>query len=94
MTHAVSQIGSRQSLFHAPVAELLHVTSTNLQPEVTLATVSCNFSPLDFNNIDKGTIISDLQELKNEVRDLQQESLFNKTLFNQLTEVRSINYFS
>ena len=59
--------------------ELLHVTSSNPQPEVTFATASCNFPPLDFK-----------QALKNEVRDLQQESVSNKTLSNQLAEVRSM----
>ena len=70
--------------------ELLHVTSSNLQPEVTFATASYNFPPLDFKNIDSGIIISNLQTLKNEVRDLQQESVSNKTLSNQLAEVRSM----
>ena len=57
--------------------ELLHVTSLNPQPEVTFATASYNFPPLDFKNIDSGIIISNLQALKNEVRDLQQESVSN-----------------
>ena len=70
--------------------ELLHVTSSNPQPEVTFATASCNFPPLDFKNIDSGIIISNLQTLKKEVRDLQQESVSNKTLSNQLAEVRSM----
>ena len=52
--------------------ELLHVTSSNPQPEVTFVTASCNFPLLDFKNIDSGTgtIISNLKALKNEVRDL------------------------
>ena len=70
--------------------ELLHVTSSNSQPEVTFATASCNFPPLGFKNIDSGIIISNLQALKNEVRDLQQESVSNVTLSNQLAEVRSM----
>ena len=70
--------------------ELLHVTSSNPQPEVTFATASCNFPLLDFKNIDSGTIISNLQALKNEVRDMQQESVSNKTLSNQPAEVRSM----
>ena len=70
--------------------ELLHVTSLNPQPEVTFATASYNFPPLDFKNIDSGIIISNLQALKNEVRDLQQESVSNKTLSNQLAEVQSM----
>ena len=72
------------------MVELLHVTSSNPQPEVTFATASCSFPPLDFKNINSGTIISNLQALKNEVRDLQQESVTNKTLSNQLAEVRSM----
>ena len=70
--------------------ELLHVTSSNPQPEVTFATASCNFHPLDFKNINSGTIISNLQALKNEVRDLQQESVSYKTLSNQLAEKQSM----
>ena len=70
--------------------ELLHVTSSNPQPEVTFAAASYNFPPLDFKNINSDTIISNLQASKNEVRDLQQESVSNKTLSNQLAEVRSM----
>ena len=69
--------------------ELLHGTSSNPQPEVIFATASCNFLHL----ISKSLTVapsSNLEALKNELRDLQQESVSNKILSNQLAEVRSM----
>ena len=52
-----------------------------------LATSQKTYHLFDFKNIDSGTIISYLQALKNILKDLRQESVFNKALFNQLAEV-------